>query len=57
MTVVRCVEGAEHAVEIAEGMELGDPFGTDQLHAVSDAAADRHRVAQPVEFVVPDGQA
>ena len=54
MAVVRCVERPEHAIEIAEGMELGDPFGADQLHAVPDPAAHRYRVAQPVQLIRSD---
>ena len=57
MTVVRRVERSEHAVEVAEGMEFGDPPRADHLHAVAHPAAHRHRVSQPVKLVVPDGEA
>ena len=56
MTVVRCVEGRNHPIEVVERVKLGDSIRPDELHAIPYSTAHRDDVLEPIELLVVVGE-
>ena len=52
VAIVGGVQRADHAFEVVEGVEFGDPVRADQLDVEAQRAPDRQRMAQPVHLVL-----